>query len=78
MCLFTMIEDNLQTPFETTVLGVPVEVVDLALTGRDQISAICKRGRVTQRILLSDLPVPSPPPEGAEWIEVYRHWLSFF
>ncbi|WP_072946307.1 hypothetical protein [Rhodococcus koreensis] len=22
-----------------------------------------------------DLPLPAPPPDGAEWIEAYRHWL---
>ncbi len=78
MVLFAMIEDNLQLPFKTKVLGMQVEVVNIALKSREQIVAICKRDRVTQPILLSDLPVPSPAPEGTEWIEVYRHWLSFY
>jgi hypothetical protein len=30
--LYTMIEDNLAVPFETTVLGVPVSVVRVQLT----------------------------------------------
>ena len=44
---FTMIEENLAIPFDTTVLGVPVIV-----------------------------PLPTPPPDGAEWIEAYRRWLA--
>jgi len=78
MGLFAMIEENLQIPFETTVLGMQVEVVSIELKSREQIVAICKRDRVKQPILLSDLPVPSPAPEGAEWIEVYRYWLSYY
>ena len=44
---FTMIEENLAIPFDTTVLGVPVIV-----------------------------PLPTPPPDGAEWIEACRRWLG--
>ncbi len=25
---------------------------------------------------VSDLPLPTPPPSGAEWIEAYRHWMG--
>ena len=73
MGLFTMIEDNLKLPFETKVLGVPVEVVSVDLAG-DHIIAVCKRGREQQAISLLDLPLPTPSPEGTEWIEAYRHW----
>jgi len=31
-------------------------------------------GRSRQCIPILDLPVPTPPPGGAEWIEAYRHW----
>jgi hypothetical protein len=73
--LYTMIEDNLSVPFTTTVLGVEVTVkkVDLAA---DTIVAICTRGRDRQRIDLLDLPLPTPPPHGAEWIDAYRHWAG--
>jgi hypothetical protein len=27
-------------------------------------------------IPILDLPLPTPPPGGAEWIEAYRHWLK--
>jgi hypothetical protein len=39
-----------------------------------RIVAICKRGRSRQAIDILELPLPSPPPTGAEWIEAYRHW----
>ncbi len=72
--LFTLIEDNLATPFETHVLGtsVTVERVDLARSG--QIVAICSREQTRQAIPLLDLPLPTPTPAGAEWIDAYRHW----
>jgi len=72
--LYTMIENNLGVPFETTVLGVPVTVKSLDLTERDEIVAICVRGRERQAISILDLPLPSPLPAGAEWIEAYRYW----
>jgi hypothetical protein len=73
--LFTMIEDHLVVPFTTTVLGVEVTVekVDLAA---DSIVAVCNRGRDRQRIDLLGLPLPTPPPEGAAWIDAYRHWAG--
>lgn len=71
--LFTMIEDNLALPFTTQVLGVEVTVRKVDLTG-DRILAICHRGRERQSIDILDLPLPDPPPSGAEWIAAYRHW----
>ena len=67
-----MIEDNLTMQF-TTVLGVEATVRKVDLTA-DSIVAICTRGRERQRIDLLDLPMPTPPPDGAEWIDAYRHW----
>ena len=72
--LFTMIEENLALPFETEVLGVPVTVERIELSDADQIIAVCRRGRTRQTICLVDLPLPSPLPNGSEWIEAYRHW----
>jgi Calcium binding len=71
--LYTMIADNLAVPFTTQVLGVEVTVrgVDLRPGG---IVAVCQRGRARQAIGILDLPLPDPPPEGAQWIEAYRHW----
>ncbi len=76
MGLFNMIEENLALPFETSILGAPV-VVESVEEREDRIVAICTRGSERQAVSLLDLPVPSPPPPGAEWIEAYRHWSSF-
>ncbi len=74
--LFTMIEENLAVPFETSILGVPVTVEGVDLNQSDQIVAICVRDHVRQAIPIVDLTMPAPSPEGAEWIDAYRHWLG--
>ena len=73
---FTMIEDHLEVPFATVVLGLDVEVTGVELTEREEIVAVCVRGKQRQRISICDLPLPSLPPAGAEWIEAYRHWAG--
>ena len=70
----TMSDENLSVPFETTVLGVPVSVERIDLNRNDEIVAVCARGRSRQTIPILDLPLPAPPPDGAEWIEAYRRW----
>jgi hypothetical protein len=74
--LFTVIEDELEVPFNTRVLGVDVTVERLTLSYDDRIVAICSREKLRQAIPLLDLPLPTTPPEGAQWIEAYRHWLG--
>jgi len=49
-----------------------VERIDLTVA--DQIVAVCRRGAKRQWIPILDLPLPQPPPAGAEWIEAYRRW----
>jgi hypothetical protein len=71
---YTMLEDNLAVRFQTAVLGVDVTVTGVDLTEDGQIFAVCTRGKVTQRIPILDLPLPAPPPNGAEWIDAYRQW----
>ena len=73
--LYTMIEGNLALPFTTTILGVEVTVKNVDLAA-DTIVAICTRGPDRQRIDILDLPLPTPPPDGAEWIDAYRHWVG--
>jgi len=73
--LYTMIENNLALPFETTVLGVPVTVERIDLTRRDEIVAVCRRARLRQTVPIIDLPLPSPRLAGAGWIDAYRLWL---
>ena len=74
--LFTMLEESLAVPFETTVLGQVVTVTAVELTVDDRIVARCVRGRARQDLPLLDLPTPTPPPRGAEWIEAYRLWVT--
>jgi hypothetical protein len=71
---YTMIDANLAVPFETTALGVPVKVEKVDVTETEQIVAICRRGRERQVLPILELPLPSPQPEGAEWIEAFRRW----
>jgi hypothetical protein len=73
---YTMIEEHLAVPFETTLLGVSVTVGGVDLTERDEIIAICSRGRLRQTIPILDLVLPSRAPAGAEWIEAYRYWVG--
>jgi hypothetical protein len=72
---FTMIDENLAVPFETTVLGVAVTVMRVDQDRDERIVAVCRRGRDRQSLPLLDLPLPEQPPAGAEWIEAYRLWL---
>jgi hypothetical protein len=71
---YSMLEDNLDLPFQTDVLGVRVTVERIDLTDEDEIVAICTRDRIRQAISLLYLPLPVPPPQGAEWIAAFRRW----
>jgi len=73
---YTVLEEHLALPFETTLLGIVVKVVALDLRGDNIIVAICTRGRERQSVPILDLPLPSPRPVGAEWIEAYRRWTG--
>ena len=74
--LYTMIQDNLVTPFQTQVLGLDVVVKDVDLRDDVGVVAICARDAFRQAVPILDLPLPVPRPEGAEWIDAYRHWLG--
>jgi hypothetical protein len=69
-----VIEDALAVPFRTTVLGVEVTVTQIDLRSGSGLVAICSRGEHHQAVGILDLPLPSPPPDGAEWISAYRRW----
>lgn len=69
-----MIEQELDLPFETTVLGVTVVVKRVDITEANEIVALCYRGRERQAIPILELPLPTPPPTGWEWIGAYRRW----
>ena len=71
---YTMLEENLATPFKTEMLGVEVTVELLDMTDDEQIVAVCARGKSRQRVPILDLPLPTPPPEGADWIMAFQRW----
>jgi hypothetical protein len=73
--LAVMIGDNLEVPFDTTVLGMTVTVRKVTQT-ESGIVADCVRDGHHQAISVLDLPLPEPPPPGAEWIAAYRHWAG--
>lgn len=70
----TMIEENLDLPFMTCILGAEVRVERIDMISADEIVAVCRRGRTRQTIPILELPLPKPAPKGAEWIEAYRRW----
>jgi len=72
--LLATLQLKLACPFVTEILGVSVRVDGVDVNDADEIVAICRRGRQRQLIPILDLPLPSPPPAGWEWIEAYRHW----
>jgi hypothetical protein len=74
MGFYTMIEDHLAVPFQTMVLGVSVTVKGIDMNDGDDIVAICIRGRHRQAVPIIELPLPSPLPACAEWIDAYRCW----
>ncbi len=70
----TMLEDHVAVPFKTDVLGMEVTVETIDMTDDEQIVAVCERSGSRQCIPIADLPLPYPPPKGAEWIDAYRRW----
>jgi hypothetical protein len=73
----TMLDEHVAVPFDISLLGSTVTVERIEMTENDRIVAICRRGRLRQTISLLDLPIPTPPPSGAEWIEAYRRWARW-
>ncbi|MEN8653019.1 hypothetical protein ABCR94_21095 [Streptomyces sp. 21So2-11] len=69
-----VLADRVSLPFTTQVLGVDVVVEDLDLRPGGGVVALCRRGVHRQALPLLDLPVPSAPPQGWEWIEAFRRW----
>ena len=73
---FAIIDENVALPFTTRILGVEASVAAVVLGDVGRIKAVCERSGEQQRIDLIDLPLPSPPPTGAEWIAAYRRWVE--
>jgi len=66
----TLVEENLEVPSETTVLGVKVTVTGVTPASHG-LMADCARGRHRQAI---HVPAVPEPPKGAKWIAAYRRW----
>jgi hypothetical protein len=73
MGFFNMIEEHLAVPFKTTILGLTVTVEGVTYD-ENRFVAECVRGEHRQTIDLRDLPTPSPPPTGSQWIAAYCRW----
>jgi hypothetical protein len=69
-----MLEKHLAVPFQTSVLKAEVTVTRVDQSDDGHIVAVCPRGRSKQRLPILDLPLPDPPPRGAEWIDADRRW----
>jgi hypothetical protein len=67
--LFTMIEEHLALPCQTTVLGTQVTVARVDVTTCDEVVAVCKRDGHRQTIPILELPLRAPAPDGWEWVE---------
>jgi hypothetical protein len=66
--------EQITVPFTTKVLGVEASVTGFDMIDSEALVAICRRGKATQRIPILDLRLPTPPPDGHEWIAAYRRW----
>lgn len=72
--LYTMMEEHIELPFQTRILGMEVTVDAIDLNEVEQVVAVCSRDGARQIIGILDLPLPMPRPHGAEWIDAYRRW----
>lgn len=72
--MMTAVQDHLDFPFTTKVLGLTVNVVAVELNDAEEIVALCKCNGKRQRIPLLDLSLPDPAPAGAAWIAAYRRF----
>lgn len=69
----TLMQDNLQTPFEATLKGRKVTVVDI--DGDDRvIKTVIKHGGKSYPVDILDLEVDDSVVGGGEWITAYRKW----
>jgi len=76
MGFYEALKEHLRFPFKTALGGVPVVVKGLDVGEDDEILAVCVRDGEKVGVPLLDLPIPKPPPKGAEWIEAYRLWVA--
>ncbi len=71
---YTLLDERLETPSNTEILGVTVTVERIDMTDDEQIVAVCRSGRTRHSVPILELLLPNPRPAGAEWIKAYRSW----
>jgi hypothetical protein len=59
------------------LLGVNATVVGVDMTDPCELAALCRSGKNRLKVPLLELPAPSPPQKGAEWIEAFQRWRTW-
>ncbi len=73
--LLTMIEDNVECPFNAKVIGEKVVVTGFEWPQAGYgLFAVCERDGRKYRVDINSLEWIKPRPEGYEWIEAYQAW----
>ena len=69
-----VIDDHVGFPFDVELLGVNITVVGVDMTDACELVALCRRGKDRLKVSLLELPQPSPPRKGVEWIAAFQRW----
>lgn len=73
--LLTMIEDNVECPFQAKVIGEKVVVTGFEWPQAGYgLLAVCERDGRKYLVDINSLEFTRPRPEGYEWIEAYFAW----
>jgi len=77
--VFSTLVGRLSFPLQARVAGEAVTFVGLdghTSAPEEGIMARVQRGDQEETVALAELELVAPDPESAEWLAVYRHWLS--
>jgi len=73
--LLTMIEENVECPFQAKVIGEKVTVIGFEWPERGYgLFAVCERNGRKYQVDINSLEYQKPRPVGYEWIEAYFLW----
>jgi hypothetical protein len=73
--ILTMIEDNVECPFQAKVIGEKVVVTGFEWPKAGYgLFAVCERNGRKYRVEVNSLEYTKPLPVGFEWIEAYFAW----
>lgn len=70
----TMLEEEVEFPFEASVLGVSVKVTAVDLRDTTSLSFRCQREGRSLWVDVRELELPSPAPAWARWVRAWRRW----